>query len=129
MKMTKSEKTVILNHFKALLIAQNEGFDKKETIREYKFLLRNLDLVNERQKVENEVYFQYNGIGTLKEDTFNQLYNMIQKHCNYCVRFDFDDIDFVLQDILKFKQCVPDDVKKACVGCVKYIFDLNEYYL
>lgn len=106
--MNKKELNIITATYKDMLYTNEVlEIDKSDSIREFKRLLDNLNLKDERYTVENEIICYKNNYNCIVRETFELIYNTFKKYNQY-VNYNLDDIENIYND-LKYIMTVEDN--------------------
>lgn len=107
--MNKQEKIIIFSHYKQVyynhLILD---YDKADTIRELRSLLKSLNLEKERYQVENEVIIEQKGYNSITKEAYQMIFDTFFKH-DVLIHYDLAEINFYY-DELRF-QFTPEEIK------------------
>lgn len=99
--MNKKEMNTILKSYKTIYNLKLMGFDKDDSIREFKILLNNLGMEIERYKAENEIIAAHNNMSCTIIEMYEMIFNDFLKY-GRPIHYDLKEID-EYYDYLEFK--------------------------
>lgn len=113
--MNSKDKSTILQQYDSLLRVQKLGYDKSETLQEFRRLLDNLTLKAERIQVENTITAE--DMKPTQQDMYSMIFETFSKYGVY-PHYDLNEIDNIFEN-LQFK--MTEEEKKCHKARVSYI--------
>lgn len=116
--MRKEEKQIILNQYENILRTDMvHNFDMADAKKEFKSLLKNLNLQTESYEVENKIISEKNGYKIDVKDSFQMIFEDFNKY-NVLVNYNIDDIENIFED-LKYE--MNEEEVKCNIARISYI--------
>jgi hypothetical protein len=118
--MNKKEQNIILNIYKEIYNTHNVlEIDKTDTLREFRFLLKNLNLTKEMYITENQIITEQNNLNLTVKEMFSMIFDTFAKY-NIFVNYNIEEIN-LYYDNLQYE--FTEEENKCHNARIKYITD------
>ena len=115
--MNKREKQIILDAYRRVReINLNTGIDKDDSIKDIGMMLINLNLVNEKVEIDNEIFFKKNNLKFIQKEGYKNLSYIVSKYIGYLPYVeDVEEIAYHLE------YTFTEEHRKIVENCIKMI--------
>jgi len=97
--MNKKEKDIILNTYREIYNIHNVlKIDKTDTLRDFKFMLKNLNLTKDMYMIENEIIAEQNNLSLTVKEMFRMIFETFAKY-NVYVNYNIEEINMYYDNL------------------------------